>query len=58
MAKFSNLFGQADLWDSPDVDMAPIYAILGSASTEDQATARAAFLNFATRSPTVIAITL
>ena len=58
MAKFSNLFGQADLWDSPDVDMAPIYTILGSASTEDQTTARTAFLNFATRSPTAFAITL
>ena len=58
VAKFSNLFGQADLWDSPDVDMAPIHTILGSASTEGQTTARAAFLNFATRSPTVFAITL
>ena len=58
MAKFSNLFGQADLWDSPDVDMAPVCTILGTASTADQTEARTAFLNFATRSPTVIAIAL
>ena len=58
MAKFSNLFGQADLWDSPDVDMAPICTILGSGSTANQTEARTAFLNFATRSPTVIAIAL
>ena len=35
VAKFSNLFGQADLWDSPDVDMAPVCTVLGSASTAD-----------------------
>ena len=35
VAKFSNLFGQADLWDSPDVDMAPIHTVLGSGSTEN-----------------------
>ena len=58
VAKFSNLFGQADLWDSPDVDMAPVCTVLGSGSTANQTEARTAFLNFATRSPAVIAITL
>ena len=58
VAKFSNLFGQADLWDLPDVDMTPIYTILGSGSTANQTEARTAFLNFASRSPTIIAITL
>ena len=58
MAKFSNLFGQDALWDSPQVAMNPIYTIFGSASTANRAEARTALLNFATRSPTVIAMTL
>ena len=58
VAKFSNLFGQADLWDSPDVAMNHMCAAFGAASTADRDEARTAVLNFATRSPTVLAITL
>ena len=49
VAKFSNLFGQADLWDSPDVAMNPTCTIFGAASTANQNEARAAFMNFACR---------
>ena len=54
VAKFSNLFGQADLWDSPDVAMNPTCTIFGAASAANQTEARAAFMNFPTRSPTVM----
>ena len=40
VAKFSNLFGQADLWDSPDVAMNHVHAIFGAASTANQNEAR------------------
>ena len=44
-AKFANFLGQADLWDSPDIGMAPVHTVVGQASSMAQFDAHTATRN-------------